>query len=1204
MMTTLSANEIVMFGGYSDGSTPNYNDTWLLNTTSIDSPQWTEIATSSGSAASIKIDGSAQLMYDRSTGLPTHIFYFGGIGDQGTYTDAIELFDFAASRWDVLQPPTASRLGHGIFARAYSPSSWVPSTPTAINSSTNLFASQNFDQSLFYIIGGQGASDGVLFSDTDKDYNDQWLFNLTSMTWSQIQIQINQTQDNTPGPFDSSRSVTVGNKMFLFGGYSCVKNGITGDGGPACFHRSVFVRDLVSGTWTRLDAPIDPADPQFSVWPSARTNVAAALDVDRGLIFIASGASISVGGTFSLYNDVYAFDYRRLQFIDLVVSGTPPEPCWCAGMAYQKNPDRFLFFGGYATGNLFFDQLLSLEIDVYIHSDNCSASGNGLRSAVAGQSSGFRIQTAKTLFSDTGAIVGFGDTLAYGTGLTFSVQLVSSSSSSSSSQSNGLVLISALVVELGAGAYAVTYTITYGLSYQLFVQLDGENVPGSPFNLVVSPASTLSPSFSVASGSSLLEARYRETAWFSLTISDIYGNTVTVAVAVTNTSESESESGHRANITLQIAQAASWVFVHPINGIVTYNPPAGAQVGAQFLLGVRLNEQHISGSPFTVTVVPGAVLQGDQLAVSFSPMPILLSFVFAFVGSWTSLLLMEQVLSDKALYNTNRQRHRQRRLLRDYIYSLLFSAIPFAVCTVWATGCISITQISLSTSATLSYQPWVIFIMLLPVFALVCIGFRCAVGLDPSLPTKQVDTVLSINTDSDAEAESEPEGAAAAPIGWSSMLRTMGSTYRVNGFVGGIFIQAAFLMMHLLMLQYAIKCDAVVHYSGALAWSQVVCFVFVQASVHCFVHLPRTRYVGAFIMAAGSLLTNELWYLSLVWTYQPQGGASGMMTSDTLTWVSCAMAALVCFVFLYIQVGRMKVSHAVQDALLMEINAALSQSKKKLADTRKLLGLIHLLRPQEEPAKIAHALAEWAESSRDEEENSRRGRASHLRSSRGSTAQPSTSAQPAQLAPQLPGLIAITTTTTPLAGRTLRVAVTAPVPIREPTSFECTLAVAQEFFGCLSESFPISSSPAKALSLLSLRGYVPQFSDIVNHAVCLELFKDHCAAETNLENMSFYLSVEELKKKHKTDTDRYKISSELAYEMHVADACVRQANLSSGITKQIKQNRENQEWAGLLEAAQKDVFFNLLATDIFLRFKETRGYKICCFVLHHEAKKS
>ena len=181
------AGQFWLFGGH---STEGLADSWMLDVTDPDAPNWRRInyTVGAGSAGSVGARWSTPVGFvpggldaNKSDVGLTAVLFGGATGDfVGGYWGDVATLNFASETWRELQATPASITDAAPFPRGYT--SWI-ALPEGFGSGY-VAPTGAADSGCFYLLGGLGAPDGVHNGPLDKDWNDEWIFNVTGRTWS------------------------------------------------------------------------------------------------------------------------------------------------------------------------------------------------------------------------------------------------------------------------------------------------------------------------------------------------------------------------------------------------------------------------------------------------------------------------------------------------------------------------------------------------------------------------------------------------------------------------------------------------------------------------------------------------------------------------------------------------------------------------------------------------------------------------------------------------------------------------------------------------------------------------------------------------------------------------------------------------------------------------------------------------------------
>jgi hypothetical protein len=139
------------------------------------------------------------------------------------------------------------------------------------------------------------------------------------------------------------------------------------------------------------------------------------------------------------------------------------------------------------------------------------------------------------------------------------------------------------------------------------------------------------------------------------------------------------------------------------------------------------------------------------------------------------------------------------------------------------------------------------------------------------------------------------------------------------------------------------------------------------------------------------------------------------------------------------------------------------------------------------------------------------------------------------------------------------------------------------------------------------------FKDILTNCVCLELFKDVCQKEFNLENVQFWLEVERFKLLFEEPVDKTRRNKEKLQiiQLYTATKLCEdfiqtnapfEINVSFNlrnyiIAKFIPELTNTMCTSELFDAVQNEVY-NVMLSDIYPRFIQTQQFELCKFILH------
>lgn len=163
------------------------------------------------------------------------------------------------------------------------------------------------------------------------------------------------------------------------------------------------------------------------------------------------------------------------------------------------------------------------------------------------------------------------------------------------------------------GQYQAQYVPTIAGSYTVSVKLYGEDIIGSPYTVEVLPGEiSSSKSFTTVTTSELSDFRAGKTYRFTLSLVDIYGNSLTsgdeqIQIKVLATYVNHDEW----NSPVSVEDIPNWSQLYGMNivGLTsdnqdgTYRCQLTIYRAGIFTLAVYINEQHVEASPWSEEVL-------------------------------------------------------------------------------------------------------------------------------------------------------------------------------------------------------------------------------------------------------------------------------------------------------------------------------------------------------------------------------------------------------------------------------------------------------------------------------------------------------------------------------------------------------------------------------------------------------------------------
>ncbi|MFX1513890.1 MAG: kelch repeat-containing protein [Promethearchaeota archaeon] len=202
-------------------------------------------------------------------------------------------------------------------------STWTNMTPSSAPSPRSAFRLAYDNESDKVILFG-----GQLNATTQQRYDDTWIYNFNMNKWT------NKTPVFGPGrrgnyamAYDSESDRTI-----LFGG---VKTYYAPPNPVECWD-DTWAYDYNTNTWVQMNP---------SAKPTARGGAGTVYDIESDRLILFGGWNEER----SYLNDIWEYDYNSNNWAQLNPDSLPPARYY-PGMAYDKESDRVILFGGFSVG--------------------------------------------------------------------------------------------------------------------------------------------------------------------------------------------------------------------------------------------------------------------------------------------------------------------------------------------------------------------------------------------------------------------------------------------------------------------------------------------------------------------------------------------------------------------------------------------------------------------------------------------------------------------------------------------------------------------------------------------------------------------------------------------------------------------------------------------------------------------------------------
>ena len=404
------------------------------------------------------------------------------------------------------------------------------------------------------------------------------------------------------------------------------------------------------------------------------------------------------------------------------------------------------------------------------------------------------------------------------------------------------------------------------------------------------------------------------------------------------------------------------------------------QVGNVYYLDVII----LGWPEHPITVVEADVVAGDELQVSETPSLAILSFVFAVLGSWTTLILLEQALFDK----------KRNAPLRDWLLSVFVSAASFSLCACWSTVYIALNQLQISQGdislqfhiylpsaiasiagiALLSFISFALMVRSFPPLRRMSMSFEMDVQSGKDSQTLEQDAKISIPFDTIGSFSSNTNNTVPKLSKKKSkeddssivdLIKDILQSFTLVSFGSGVLCFSGMVLGEALLF-YSLATAATTKWNALLAVATCTSYIPFALAFQCFFHLVKYRVVGALVMAAAIVSGNQLCYLSATYYYNPDALDNNLITTDiyllpsTFLTIAAVIGAVTAFLLQGLQFTKMKLSRNSLDLIVKKLKQQLDRSQRekdrkefiiaqkdsKILYEKAVITTIHLLRPK------------------------------------------------------------------------------------------------------------------------------------------------------------------------------------------------------------------------------------------------------------------
>jgi len=370
-----------------------------------------------------------------------------------------------------------------------------------------------------------------------------------------------------------------------------------------------------------------------------------------------------------------------------------------------------------------------------------------------------------------------------------------------------------------------------------------------------------------------------------------------------------------------------------------------ARIYTNLTVGTMQADEWAAGRPVDVI----RLRPGDTLSVTVDAPWAVLAFGLALVGCWTSLILLEQVISNPL--GDAKSLHRSSSL-----FWLALSAVAAAV-GVWGSCLIAMSALQTSTTQT-ALVSFVVGALAVNVTGYVLAFYlvhrqRCLVDLSRHEVQKLVQHEQSAMTQSQQTATSQSASASMGVTLLGFRKRAAWLAFSPVIIVASLLITGATACASYLLIK-GFRCQATLSFSpAALIAGIVVMLVLAVPAVYLFFFFRKSllRIVAAFLLGFGGSIMNVLIMYSVRWTYTGRVDEA-VLSLMVLRLIGTITIAAMCFAFIGLNITKLRLSKDLLDRILLQsqksyvaLQQELTSLKLEANNLAAMLNMIHLLRP-------------------------------------------------------------------------------------------------------------------------------------------------------------------------------------------------------------------------------------------------------------------
>lgn len=426
----------------------------------------------------------------------------------------------------------------------------------------------------FAVLEG-GAGSLTTSTNYETDLNDMWILNLTTYIFSKINVSYHKGTDGSRMVYHFKTDT-----IFKFGGYSCITKNSIFQGGQQCYSNELTAIDTINFVGKQV-IPYNNVGDQKTIVPSHRAY--HTMTIYNDVIYIIGGGFQDYNRDWYYYNDVYGYDIYNNIWIEMSNLGTPMQKLWSHTALLINN---YIYVIGGCAPPVFTNDIKTLMLNISLDHKNMVLQNKGNIISYAGAKTTIQLKV-KNLENLNNEYIDW----ATGLSKFFDINVIGIDNSN-------ILFVKGDIFEINQGIYNIEFTINKGNNLKLYVQYRGRDIPNSPFSIENIP-NKVSPEKSIVSSKYLNNAVKGKLVKLFFTFFDQFSNVISDQNIIKIFSENMTFTINNKVIKSKKDFDANFYVEYEIPKISDY------------LLEIKLNENHFFGSPFSVKTYDSIEIKSD-----------------------------------------------------------------------------------------------------------------------------------------------------------------------------------------------------------------------------------------------------------------------------------------------------------------------------------------------------------------------------------------------------------------------------------------------------------------------------------------------------------------------------------------------------------------------------------------------------------------